>query len=47
MELTTWSAAHTPKINWKVDEDNALDILIVISFAYKHLDECHKMPGKI
>ena len=39
--------AHTPKINWKVDEDKALDILIVISFVYKYLDECHKMPGKI
>lgn len=40
-------AAHTPKINWKVDEDKALDILTVISFAHKYLDECHKMPGKI
>lgn len=40
-------AAHTPKINWKVDEDKALDILNVISFAHKYLDECHKMPGKI
>ena len=44
--MTTWSAAHTPKINWKVDEDKALDILTVISFAHKYLDECHKMPGK-
>nr|DAG15131.1 MAG TPA: hypothetical protein [Caudoviricetes sp.] len=39
--------AHTPKINWKVDEDKALDILTVISFAHKYLDECHKMPKKI
>lgn len=39
-------AAHTPKINWKVDEAKALDILTLISFAHKYLDECHKIPGK-
>lgn len=39
--------AHTPKINWKVDEARALDVLTLISFAHKYLDECHKMPGKI
>lgn len=39
-------AAHTPKVNWKVDETKALDILTVISFAYKYLDECHRMPNK-
>ena len=39
-------AAHTPKINWKVNETKALDILTVISFAHKYLDECHKMPNK-
>lgn len=39
-------AAHTPKVNWKVDEAKALDILTLISFAHKYLDECHKMPGK-
>ena len=39
-------AAHTPKINWKVDESKALDILTLISFAHKYLDECHRMPGK-
>lgn len=39
-------AAHTPKVNWKVDETKALDILTLISFAHKYLDECHKMPGK-
>ncbi len=36
--------AHTPKINWKVYETKALDILTLISFAHKYLDECHKMP---
>ncbi len=39
-------AAHTPKLNWKIEEAKALDILTVISFAHKYLDECHKMPGK-
>ena len=39
-------AAHTPKINWKVDEAKALDVLTLVSFAHKYLDECHKMPGK-
>ena len=40
-------AAHTPKINWKVDEEKALDILTIISFAHKYLDECHQMPGRL
>lgn len=39
--------AHTPKINWKVDETKALDILTLISFAHKYLDECHRMPNKM
>lgn len=39
-------AAHTPKVNWKTDVNKALDILTVISFAHKFLDECHRFPGK-
>jgi uncharacterized protein (TIGR02391 family) len=39
-------AAHTPKINWRTNETKALDILTIISFAHKYLDECHKVPGK-
>jgi len=39
-------AAHTPKINWKMNETEALDILTLISFAHKYLDECNRMPGK-
>lgn len=38
--------AHTPKINWKVEESKALDVLTLISFAHKYLDQCHKIPGK-
>jgi uncharacterized protein (TIGR02391 family) len=37
-------AAHTPKINWKINEIKTLDILTLISFAHKYLDECHKVP---
>lgn len=37
-------AAHTPKVNWKVDETKALDILTLVSFAHKYLDECYKVP---
>lgn len=39
-------AAHTPKVNWNVEETKALDILTLISFAHKYLDECHRMPSK-
>lgn len=39
-------AAHAPKINWKTDEIKALDVLTLISFAHKYLDECHRIPGK-
>ena len=40
-------AAHTPKVNWKIEESKAMDILTIISFAHKYLDECHKIPGKL
>lgn len=39
-------AAHTPKINWKIEETKALDILTLISFAHKYLDECYRIPNK-
>lgn len=39
-------AAHTPKVNWKMDETKVLDVLTLISFAHKYLDECYKVPGK-
>lgn len=38
--------AHTPKINWKVEETRALDILTLISVAHKYLDECKPVPYK-
>ena len=40
-------AAHTPKINWRVEEEKALDILTLISFAHKYLDECQRMPDNM
>lgn len=39
--------AHTPKINWKQNENEALDILTIISFAHKYLDKCYKNQVKI
>ena len=39
-------AAHNPKVNWHIEETKALDILTVISFANKYLDECYKNPSK-
>ena len=36
--------AHTPKINWKMNEDEAIDILSIISFAHNYLDKCYQMP---
>jgi len=38
--------AHTPKVNWKVEETKALDILTLISFAHKYLDECYRIPNR-
>ena len=32
--------AHTPKIKWIIDEDEAVDILMIISFLHKNLDRC-------
>jgi uncharacterized protein (TIGR02391 family) len=37
-------AAHTPKINWIIDETKALDVLTMISLAHKYLDECGQVP---
>lgn len=39
-------AAHSPKINWNVEEEKALDVLTLISVAHKYLDECKPVPYK-
>ncbi len=36
--------SHTPKIEWNIQEEKALDILTVVSFVHKYLDECHRYP---
>jgi len=36
--------AHTPKINWKAEEADAIEVLTLISFAHKYLDKCCRMP---
>lgn len=38
--------AHTPKINWRIEEEKALDILTLISLAHKYLDQCQPVPYK-
>lgn len=40
-------AAHTPKINWAIDEARALDVLTMISVAHSYLDECKPVPYKV
>ena len=32
--------AHTPKIKWIINEDDATDVLLIISFLHKRIDEC-------
>ncbi len=39
--------AHTPKINWIINEEKALDVLTLISLAHKYLDECKPVPYKV
>lgn len=38
--------AHTPKIEWNIEENKALDVLTLISFAHKYLDVCVLNPIK-
>jgi uncharacterized protein (TIGR02391 family) len=40
-------AAHTPKINWAIDEAKALDVLTLISLAHSYLDACKPVPYKV
>ncbi|NLE24927.1 MAG: TIGR02391 family protein, partial [Clostridiaceae bacterium] len=40
-------AAHSPKINWNVEEEKALDVMTLISVAHKYLDECKAVPYKV
>lgn len=37
--------AHTPKINWIINENDAFDIFTIISFASKYLDCCFPIKG--
>lgn len=38
--------AHTPRIKWNIEENKALDVLTLISFAHKYLDVCVLNPIK-
>lgn len=35
-------AAHNPKIEWNMDEQDALDILTIASLVHRKLDKCHR-----
>lgn len=37
--------SHTPKIQWNILEERALDILGIVSFVHKYLDICYKHPS--
>ena len=38
--------SHTPKIKWIIEESEAIDILMTISFLHKNLDNCVVVPRK-
>jgi uncharacterized protein (TIGR02391 family) len=43
------TTAHTPKITWKIEEQDALDVLSILSLVHRRLDvaiEARKSVGK-
>ena len=38
--------AHTPKIKWIIEESEAINILMTISFLHKNLDNCIVVPRR-
>ena len=39
--------AHTAKIVWSLDEHDALDLLVMVSYAHRKLDKCFRTPFQI
>jgi uncharacterized protein (TIGR02391 family) len=37
-------AAHAPKIKWPIDEQDALDLLTMVSYVHRRLDRAVKVP---
>lgn len=35
--------AYEVKIKWKINEDNALDIMSLVSYCHEKLDNTHKI----
>lgn len=35
--------AHEPKVEWEIQEQDAIDILCIISYCHRRLDGCHKI----
>ena len=36
--------AHTPRVKWQHDVEDAVDCLTLISYLHSVLDECHQIP---
>jgi uncharacterized protein (TIGR02391 family) len=36
--------AHAPKIVWPMDENDAVDLLTMVSYAHRKLDRCIRTP---
>jgi uncharacterized protein (TIGR02391 family) len=36
--------AHAPKIHWKIEEQDALDLLSLVSYLHRRLDNAFKVP---
>ena len=37
--------AHAPKIQWKMEEQDALDLLTMVSYLHRRLDRAVRIPG--
>jgi uncharacterized protein (TIGR02391 family) len=36
--------AHAPKIHWRIEEQDALDLLTMVSYLHRRLDAAYKVP---
>jgi uncharacterized protein (TIGR02391 family) len=37
--------AHAPKVNWPIEEQDALDLLTIVSYLHRRIDECVAVPN--
>lgn len=38
--------SHTVKLEWKIGEQESIDILVLTSIGHRYLDRCFRVPGK-